>query len=313
MDSETFFKDYANYKNVRTAFDYSMDYGLADKPMKLLDEKLMQLERSKLAESVKTMYSTHISKVVGSKMHAMVTPSMSKKQFGELNSTATSGQDFFDKTHDLYEQSRNSLLYKMKRSGLDKFRSKVVKDMHNHVLLPLDLIPDGGITNKVASVVKKVILKRQAIAKGRKKNNYTKNKADVASALGDSEAQRKAAKWQAKSIGGIGEDLQRNLFKFKQAARLLNQRDSALTSRKLRSLSSDQKAISSADMMQIKSCLADFSMSCCETEHYADKISDFCTALDLIVNDIKAHVDNIKEVIEAKKATIVAEGDHFFK
>ncbi len=313
MGIESTLLDQLNYGNARKAFDYSLDYGVADKPMQLLDEKLMQLERTKLAQSVKTMYSTHISKVVGSKMHAMATPSMSQKQFGELNSTATSGQDFFDKTHDLYEQSRNSLLYKMKRSGLDKFRSKVVKDMHNHVLLPLDLIPDGGISSKVASVVKKVILKRQAIVKGRKKNNYIKNKADVASTLGDSEAQRKAAKWQAKSIGGIGEDLQRNLFKFKQAARLLNQRNDALTSRKLRSLNSSQQAISSADMMQIKSCLADFTMSCCETEHYADKIADFCTALDIIVNDIKAHVDNIKEVIEAKKATIVAEGDYFFK
>ncbi|KPD02986.1 hypothetical protein [Moellerella wisconsensis] len=313
MGIESMLLDQVNSDNGQKAFDYGLDYGLANKPMQLLDEKMMQLERSQLVESVKAMYSTHISKAVSSKMHSMVTPSMGLQQFSQLNSGATSGQDFLDKAGDLYNEGRSGLLYRMKRSGLDKFRSKVVKDLHNRILMPLDFIPDGGISKKVATMAHKVIMKRQGMVKARKKNMYTKNKAEVVTKLGENEAQRKAAKWQAKCIGGVGEDLQRNLFKLKQAASLLNQRDTDLKKKKSRVMDGMQSTVSSADMMQVKNSLSDLSMSYHETQHYIEKVTAMCVLLDAASNEIKAHMDNLNQLLETTKGDILSEGDYFYK
>lgn len=312
MGIEKKFEEQLTESNGRKAYTLFIESALTDKPVGLLDSSLMQLERAKLAQSVKAMYSTHISQVMSSKMHSIVTPSMSKEQFGGLNLSATSGQDAFDKTQSIYKENLESRSYKFKRKTLDMFRAKVIKDMHNHILLPLAAIPDNGITKNVAFAIQKILIKRHSLVKKRKSENYTRHKDDVAAKLGDSEALRKSAKWSAKSISGIGADLQRNLYKFKVAARVLTERETALANRKLRSINSD-KAISFTDIMQMKDDLAQFSISCCETEHYANKVADFCTALDLIVNDIKAHVDNVKEFVNVKKAIAIEEGDYFFK
>lgn len=291
--------------------DYIAGTGALDGVLAILDEKIMAAERTKIAQSVKKVYATHISQALSIKVHTSVMVSANRLQRTHLDSVVTGGKKLLEETADYYETGRGHRSYRMMRKIADKGREKLKKNLACGLTAPLAFIPDGGISKMAASCAVTVMEQGAAIRRSRKMNHYIHEKNDVAAKTGEAEAQRKSAKWSCKTLSNLGGDLQRNLHKLKQSVVVLQSRGQS-TEQRIEQVSANNHA-GSHDLSLIRKELTDLAMSFHESRHYVEKVTNMCTLLDAASCEIKAHMANMLELLEATESTLMSQGDNFFR
>lgn len=290
-------------------FNTAISAGVLDVPIGVLAEKVMAAERTKIAESVKKMYSTHISQVVSSRIHAAVMVKAGNAGSDFLERTVKGGENLLSATGTVYNLEHQSRFYKVRRRAADIGRGLARKQVTTVLTAPLSAIPDGGISKMAASGALSVIAKVNAIRRNCKLNGYTDKdkKEELVQQLGAHEAQRKSAKWSTKTLSTMGADLQRNLYKLKQSVRLLQERERNMKDR------SGAASGAGQDIALIRKEIITLSMSFHESWHYINKISDMCTVLETVATEIKEHMNNMESLMEETKSTLMLQGDEFFR
>lgn len=165
----------------------------------------------------------------------------------------------------------------------------------------------------VASCALTVVAQGKAIRRGRKIKHYINEKKSVAAEIGEQEAQRKSAKWSCKTLSGLGGDLQRNLYKLKQSVVVLQSRGQSTQQRIDQVKAHSDNHLGSHDLSMIRGELTDLAMSFHESLHYVEKVTNMCTLLDAASCEIKAHMANMLELLEATESTLMSQGDNFFR
>lgn len=296
-----------------TGFNAMVGAGVFSTPIGMLDEQIMAAERTKIGLSIKKLYSTYISQALSAKIHTTVMVGVDSTQSTHLDRDVIGGKNLLEETADIYQHGRESKTYRAMRKMADMGRAKVTKNLAAHLTTPLGFIPDGGISKMVASAALAVMNQGKAIRRSRKLKHYINDKKDVAEQIGDVEAQRKSAKWSSKTLGGVGGDLQRNLCKLKQSVQVLQSREQSTRQRIDMMNAHSHNHLGSHELSQIRSSLADLSMSFHESLHYVEKVTNMCTLLDAASCEIKAHMDNMLILLEETESTLMTQGDAFFR
>lgn len=282
-------------------------------PLAALDEKIMAAERTKIAQSVKKMYATYISQALSIRTHTAVMVGTDSTQRTHLDRDVIGGKSLLEETADYYEKGRSQSTYRIMRKMADMGRDKLKKNLTSGLTAPLAFIPDGEISKMVASCALTVMAQGKAIRRGRKLKHYLHDKKGVAAEIGETEAQRKSAKWSSKTLSGLGGDLQRNLYKLKQSVVVLQSRGQS-TQQRIELLNShSHNHLGSHDLSVIRGELTDLAMSFHESLHYVEKVTNMCTLLDAASCEIKAHMANMLELLEATESTLMTQGDNFFR
>lgn len=294
-------------------FNTLVGFGVLDTPLGALDEKVMAAERTKIALSVKKLYSTYISQALSAKVHTTIMVGTDSAQRMHLDQDVVGGKGLLDETADIYQKGRESKTYRVMRKMADKARVQVTKNLATNLTTPLGFIPDGGISKMVASAALAVMNQGKTIRRSRKRKHYINDKKTVAEQIGDVDAQRKSAKWSSKTLGGIGGDLQRNLCKLKQSVQVLQSREQSTRQRIDMMNAHSHNPLGSHELSQIRSSLTGLAMSFHESLHYVEKVTNMCTLLDAASCEIKAHMDNMLTLLEATESTLLSQGDEFFR
>lgn len=271
---------------------------------------ISKLEQTMIFKNAKTKFASSISQVVAQKVNAKVIPKMNFENSFEssLKFDAKTNQmtqrSFMETSKSTFDATTRTTGYKIKKKLLHLVREQKKRPL-KIITLPFNLIPYGKlVTNSVNAIANGVDKAR----KERKKKKYGHDQlSSLAIDLGQAEALRKVAKWQAKDIAELGPKIQRNLQKLKHASSLLNQRQNKLqllVERQFSINDSTQSNASSFDRM-IQSARNDLAMSYHEVRHYNDKIKDMSKTMQTTMVDINAHlsyldtlVDECEEVIE---------------
>lgn len=117
----------------------------------ILDEKIMAAERTKIAQSVKKMYSTYISQALSIRTHTAVMVGTDSTQRTHLDREVIGGKNLLAETADYYEKGRGNLSYRFMRKAADIGRTQLKRNLASGLTAPLAFIPDGGISKMVAS------------------------------------------------------------------------------------------------------------------------------------------------------------------
>ncbi|MGF1715840.1 hypothetical protein EDI28_08560 [Photobacterium chitinilyticum] len=284
------------------------------KPMALLDEHGMaRLERTKIAQNVKEKFSSKISRVVAQKMHAssMVKASTADSVGYLLN--VHSDQEFMDQSKADFDRHQANRGHKIRRKLHDKFRV-AKKNPVKILMIPLGLIPDGGITKKVVSGLQYLGNKGLETRKARKKKGYAAgNMAVLEQQMGTREAQRKIAKWKAKDIAELGPKLQRNLYKLKQSVALLESREAQMNAQYARAQAVPGGPEAAAALAQLSRCNMDLAMSFHESKHYIEKITSMCEVMEETAFETRAHMVFLDELLVQTELAIRANADALYK
>lgn len=287
--------------------------GVLSGPLTALDEKIMAAERTRIAQSVKKMYSAYISRALSIRTHTAVMVGTDATQRTYLDREVIGGKKLLEETADYYEKGRSQNTYRVMRKIADMGRDKLKKNLASGLTAPLAMIPDGGISKMVASCALTVVAQGKAIRRGRKIKHYINEKKSVAAEIGEQEAQRKSAKWSCKTLSGLGGDLQRNLYKLKQSVVVLQSRGQSTQQRIDQVKAHSDNHLGSHDLSMIRGELTDLAMSFHESLHYVEKVTNMCTLLDAASCEIKAHMANMLELLEATESTLMSQGDNFFR
>ncbi|WP_064609350.1 hypothetical protein [Photobacterium sp. J15] len=282
------------------------------KPMAKLDENAAKLERTKIVQNVKDKFSSNISRVVAQKMHAstMVKATACDRVGYMMN--AHSAQDFMDQTSATYSKFQQSRGYKTRRKLHDQFRV-AKKNPQKIAMLPLGLIPDGGITKKVVGGLVYLGGKGTEARKARKKKEYSSgNKAVLEQQMGAREAQRKVAKWQAKDIAELGPKLQRNLYKLKQSIAMLESREADVNAKRAHAATIPSAAAAAGALGQLQVSNVDLAMSFHESKHYIEKITQMCEVMEKTAFETRAHMAFLEELLEQTETTIRANAEALY-
>ena len=305
-------------EDINTGLGYTntgldMMSGVLSTPLSMLDEKIMAAERTKIAQSVKKMYATYISQALSVKTHTAVMISADSAQRTYLGREVIGGKNLLEETADYYEKGRDHLSYRMMRKAADIGRVKLKQNLASGLTAPLALIPDGGISKMVASCALTVMEQGTSIRRSRKIKHYRDDKKEVAAKIGDTEAQRKSAKWSCKTLSNLGGDLQRNLYKLKQSVMVLQSRGQRAQQHIDQVNARNNNHAGSHDLSMIRGELTDLAMSFHESLHYVEKVTNMCTLLDAASCEIKAHMGNMMELLKATESTLMSQGDSFFR
>ena len=281
------------------------------KPMALLDENAAKLERTKIVQSVKEKFSTKISRVVAQKMHASTMAKATIYNRVDILLNAHSAQDYMDQTKAAYSENQQSRGYKIRRKLHDQFRV-AKKNPQKIAMLPLGLIPDGGITKKIVGGLVYLGGKGTEVRKARKKKEYASgNKAVLEQQMGSREAQRKIAKWHAKDIAELGPKLQRNLYKLKQSVALLEAREAEMNAKRAHAATIPPGPAAVAAFNQLQDSTLGVVMSFHESKHYIEKVSGMCKVMETTAFETRAHMVFLDELLEQTEQAIMANAKLF--
>lgn len=271
---------------------------------------ISKLEQTMIFKNAKTKFASSISQVVAQKINARVIPKMNFENSFESSlkfdakTNQMSNRSFMETSKSTYDATTRTTGYKIKKKLLHIVREQKKRPL-KIITLPFNLIPYGKlVTNSVNAIANGVDKAR----KERKKKKYGHDHlASLTSDLGQAEALRKVAKWQAKDISELGPKIQRNLHKLKQASSLLNQRQNKLQLLVEKQFSINESAQSNTSSFERMIQLArnELAMSYHEVKHYNDKIKDMSKTMQTTMVDINAHlsyldtfVDECEEVIQ---------------
>lgn len=287
--------------------------GVLNGGLAILDEKIMAAERTKIAQSVKKMYATYISQALSIRTHTAVMVGTDSTQRTHLDRDVIGGKNLLEETADYYEKGREHRSYRFMRKAADIGRVQLKRNLASGLTAPLAFIPDGGISKMVASCALTVMEQGKAVRRVRKIKHYLHDKKEVAAEIGEAEAQRKSAKWSCKTLSKLGGDLQRNLYKLKQSVVVLQSRGQSTQQRIDQVNAHSHNHLGSHDLSMIRGELTDLAMSFHESLHYVEKVTNMCTLLDAASCEIKAHMANMLELLEATESTLMSQGDNFFR
>lgn len=275
-----------------------------NRPVKAIEAScISRIERTKIVESVKQKFSTHISKAAAQSLHSFTMPNVLSADRALLK--GKSGQEFMDTTKSVYDKHQQSRFYRFQRKMHDQARV-LKKNPVKIAKLPLGLVPGGDIAKTAIKGAEYVGGKFAGARKQRKKGEYASgNKAVLEQRLGTKEAARKISKWQAKDIAELGPKLQRNLYKLKQSVAVLDSRHSDIEAKVNRFNSAPTVEAEYAALAQVARSREELAMSYHEAQHYIEKVKGMCSTLEATAIETNAYLHFLEELLEQTQTSIL--------
>lgn len=259
---------------------------------------LSQVEKLKIIEDVKRNYHIHASQRVANKLAAKAMPSMNQNTRAQLQGLQK--QDWLDKAAEIHQTNRTGVGRAFQRR-FNYIAHKMNTKPMSILKVPMSFIPMPDIVGKV---IHSCLSRLSAARRDRKHGEYTNagNRAMLEAKLGKDEYMRKAAKWTAKDIQGLGDMIQRNLFKLKQAVEVLNQRKETLNAN-MAIYAADPN--NSAKKMALTRSQENAAIALFEVKHYVEKVKGQCAVMETTAFTINAYLEGLSQVTSDSEADIL--------